>query len=296
MIHKIWANRIYIAKLAVKYTVSVFSLLGIISTFTPLDDLFPDKYSHLRKIFLSALIVVVVWLVFYIICALFFAKKKKIEIFKANDNHHVYAQYGDVFSEDVVNNQEERKIIVIPVNRCFDTVVDNDLISSKTLHGATLKRLYASGTYSETSLNEAIQHDLIDRQQLTSRQLAPKEKRKGNLKRYDVGVVSEIHGNGHNTFFLMALSTFDEKLTAHTTQEEYVVAMQRLIEYCNSRSQGYPIVIPLIGAGLSRTQCDERSILEYIVKLLKMNRNLITSDIHIVVRDSERGTIPISEL
>lgn len=48
-----------------------------------------------------------------------------------------------------------------------------------------------------------------------------------------------------------------------------MVAIQRLIEYCNARSQGYPIVMPLIGAGLSKTKNDERSILEFIVKLLK---------------------------
>lgn len=94
----------------------------------------------------------------------------------------------------------------------------------------------------------------------------------------------------------MALSTFDQGLTAHTTQEEYVLAMQRLIEYCNSRSQGYPVVMPLIGGGLSKTRNSERAIIEYVVKLLKMNKNLITNDIHIVVRNSGRDVIPITEL
>ena len=92
------------------------------------------------------------------------------------------------------------------------------------------------------------------------------------------------------------MSTFDSNLTAHTTQEEYVIAIQRLIEYCNARSQGYPIVMPLIGAGLSKTKNDERSILEFIVKLLKMNKKIINSDVHIIVRNSGKETVSITEL
>lgn len=54
--------------------------------------------------------------------------------------------------------------------------------------------------------------------------------------------------------------------------------------------------MPLIGAGLSKTKNDEKSILEFLVKLFKLNKDLIVSDIHIVIRDSGKGTIPITEL
>lgn len=54
--------------------------------------------------------------------------------------------------------------------------------------------------------------------------------------------------------------------------------------------------MPLIGAGLSKTKNDERSILEFIVKLLKMNKKIINSDVHIIVRNSGKETVSISEL
>lgn len=126
--------------------------------------------------------------------------------------------------------------------------------------------------------------------------MTAKDKRKGNLKRYDVGSIAEINESSDLKYFFLALSTFDQDLTARTSQQEYVVAMQRLIEYCYNRSQQYPIVIPLIGAGLSKTKYLERSILEYIIKLLKMNKDLITSDIHIVVRNSGKETVSITDL
>lgn len=38
------------------------------------------------------------------------------------------------------------------------------------------------------------------------------------------------------------------------------------------------------------------SIIEYLIGLLKMNKDLIMSDVHIVVRNSGKETIPITEL
>ena len=72
--------------------------------------------------------------------------------------------------------------------------------------------------------------------------------------------------------------------------------MQRMIEYCYSRSQGFPVVMPLIGAGQSRIGNNEREILEYVIGLFKMNKDLIMSDIHIVVRNSGKDTISITGL
>lgn len=46
----------------------------------------------------------------------------------------------------------------------------------------------------------------------------------------------------------------------------------------------------------SRTGNNERAILEYLIGLLKMNKDLIMSDVHIVVRNSGKETIPITEL
>lgn len=180
--------------------------------------------------------------------------------------------------------------------RIIHTIVDDDLVSSRTLHGIAFKRLYSSGRYDENSLNVKIHDDLDIRQGLTSENISIDEKRKGNLKRYDCGTVAEVNEDSNCTYFFLALSTFDYNLSAHTTQEEYVLTMQRMLEYCYTRSQGFPIVMPLIGAGQSRTGNNERAILEYLIGLLKMNKDLIMSDVHIVVRNSGKETIPITEL
>lgn len=293
---KVWINRKYLAKVACKWTAGFFSLLGFLGTFVSLSDEIPNTWSLICKILLSIGILVGVWLVFFICCVIWFEKQKWLKVFKANNGCHVYVQYGDVFSENEVDNPNERRNIVIPVNRCFDTIIDNDLVSEKTLHGIAVKKVYEDGIFDETTLNRALQDDLQIRQGIEPETILSTEKRKGNLQRFQVGTIAEVHISNTCTYFLLALSMFDFNLTAHTTQEEYIIAMQRLIAYCNERSQGYPIVMPLIGAGLSRTKNDERSILEFIVSLLKMNKNMINNDIHIVVRNSGKESISITEL
>ena len=86
--------------------------------------------------------------------------------------------------------------------------------------------------------------------------------------------VASIIGITNCTYFFLALSTFDYNLSAHTTQEEYVLTMQRMLEYCYTRSQGFPIVMPLIGAGQSRTGNNERAILEYLIGLPKFRDSM----------------------
>lgn len=293
---KIWLNKNYLVKLAGKCTAYLFSFLGFIETFVPLSEIVPKSWPFLCKLLLSFSILIVSWVIFFIICAIWFKKQKRLPIFKVNNNCHVYVQYGDIFSEDEVNNPNERRNIVIPVNRCFDTIVDNDLVSEKSLHGITLKKMYADGIYNENTLNKALLDDLMNRQKLKVDTLTQAEKRKGNLYRFELGTIAEINESDTCTFFFLALSTFNSNLIACTKQEDYVIAMQRLIEYCSERSQGYPIVMPLIGAGLSKTKNDERSMLEFIVKLLKMNKNIINSDVHIVVRNNCEETVSITEL
>lgn len=293
---KAWLNRKYITKLACRWTAGVFSVLGFIGTFASLSDIVPDTWKLGHKILLSIGILLFIFVSLWCVCAVWFERQKWIEVFEANNDRHVYVQYGDVFSEDEVDTPDQRRNIIIPVNRCFDTIVDDDLVSSKTLHGIAFKRLYSSDQYDKDSLNEEIRKDLDERQGLTPKQISSDEKRKGNLRRYDFGTIAEIENGSNCTYFFLALSTFDRDLSARTTQEEYVLTMQRMIEYCNARSQGFPVVMPLIGAGQSRTGNDERAILEYLIGLLKMNKTLIMSDIHIVVRNSGKETIPITEL
>lgn len=295
MMKLILLNKKYIIKKASQYTSYIFSGIGVIGLLAPISEIFPQEFGMIIKILLAALCVGFVFLVCVVKVIANLKKNNQIEIFEVSNNCHVYVQYGDLFSTNVIKNENKNRNIVIPVNRCFDTIVDNDLISEKTLHGIAFNKMYETGMFDAQSLNKAIQKNLA-LQKISPEVITRNDKRVGNLKRYPIGSVAEIKLSNECTYFLLGLSKFSYNLKAETSAEDYVLAMQRLIEYCCERSQQSPIVIPLIGAGLSRTNKDERAILEYIVKLLKMNKELIKSDIHIVVRDSGKETIAITDL
>lgn len=292
---RIWLNRKYIVKMATKWTGRVFATLGLLGTFVSLSDLLDSQLSIGCRIVISAFILLAVWVVLFIINAVFVTRKDRYEVLELNGGYHVYVQYGDVLSENVVMNPTTKRNVVIPVNRCFDTIVDDDLISSNSLHGIALNKLYAGGAFNKDSLNAAIQKNLRDRQ-LSSVHITRKEKRKGNLERYPAGTVAEIRISDACTYFFLGLSTFDNNLKATTSDDDYVLALMRLLEFCDDRSQQFPVVMPLVGGGLSRAEKNECDILKFIISLIELNKEHFHCDIHIVIRDSGKDSIAITDI
>lgn len=298
-------NKNYILRFAVKYTAGIYAVLGFVGTFTSLDGWMSNLLTVILQgktpstigcVLTSVVILVLVFLVLCVCAIVRVFTKEKYELMDVSDGHHVYVQYGDVFSEKEVEKPEERRNIIIPVNRCFDTIIDDDLVSSRTVHGIAMRRLYEQGIYTEQSLSDAIQKFLKEIAKAEAEDIPASKKRSGNLKRYPAGTVAEIKVSDRCTYFFLALSWFDENLHANTSDEEYVVALVRALQWCNKRSQKYPVLMPLIGAGAADIRKSEKDILDYLIKLIQMNRNLINSDFHIVVRESARDSIGIAGL
>lgn len=287
-------NYKHIGKLSTELTGAIFAFLGIISTFAPLSDLFSSELGLYIRVIISIVILFCVWIIAFAINCINICITKRFVILDAGNEHHVYLQYGDVFSEKEVLRSNCRRSIVIPVNRCFDTIIDDDLISSNTLHGIAMKRLYADGTFTKETLNDKIKEYLKDRKIKPEKTLNKISKRSGNLERYPVGTVAEVNVSEKVNYFFFGLTWFDQQLHANTSIEDYVLASIRLLEFCNKRSQGFPVVIPLIGTGAANTQRDAQLMLEFFVKLIKMNKVLINCDIHIVIKDGCKDEIGIA--
>lgn len=292
LMNRLLINFSYILKTSFKWTASFFAILGFIGTFTPLEELIDYSEKLWKKILISILILVGIWVVSFIIISLITLYKKQYTILEIN-NHKVFVQYGDLFSSDEVSDTKNRNIVV-PVNRCFDTLVDDDLISSNTLHGMAINKLISEG-YTRENIDDLIDSNLMS-QKCQYSLINANNKRSGKLKRYPVGTVAEVKATDDCNYFLLGLSSFDENLVANVSDDEYVLALSRLIEFCNKRSQQYPVVMPLIGGGLSRTGKSEREILEYLVSLIKLNKNKLHYDLYIVIRENGRSTIPIVDL
>lgn len=259
-----------------------------------LEGFFKDGVSIWYKVWISSLIMIGVWLT----CALMVCVKvlltNKRRVVEGRNGKAVYVVFGDLFSERIVPKSVARRNICFAVNRCFDTEVDDRLIASTSVHGIAMKMLYKSGQFSPKVLNSTIQAAIAPAAGYTL--LARQDKPQGNLKRYEVGTSVDISISDKLHFFMVGLSALNHDLKAETSREEYVIAIQRLIEFCDAHAQGQPVLMPIIGGFLSRTGQSEADLLQYVIRCFMINKDHINQDVYIVVRASEKNRISIVDL
>lgn len=263
---------------------TLLSLVGVVALFVPFDTLIGNSYALPCKIVAISIWLFVIYIITHIIVFGFFRVKakftRKVLITSLNKGKNLYVIFGDLL-DNTITVQEETSNIVIPFNRCFDTRVDNSLISAKSLHGQIVNKLINSGKYSEETLHQKIEESLSRPWQ---DHYVPEivDKKIGYNKRYPVGAVARVDGIHNERYLCFGLSKFNQE-TAETTKREYVEAVEHLTERIADLSQGYPVYMPLIGTGLSRTSADSKLALNIILIMIDLNRQNICSDIYIVV-------------
>jgi hypothetical protein len=287
--HRIKPSISFIAKKAFDITVAIYALAGLISTFVSFEGMFKDNYSFWHKLLLSIAILTVIWFfcALLVTCFVIFSRKRKVV--EGYNGKAVFITYGDLFSPNVI--KESHRFICFAVNRCFDTIVDEHLISSNTIHGIAFNNLYNSSLFTASSLNEKIQASISASAKYNFVSII--DKPSGNLKRYEVGTCADLEINDKLHYLLLGLSNFNKDLKAQTTRSDYVLAIQKMIEAIDTYSQGFPVLLPIIGSGRSRTDINEDDALRYMIEAFRINKVRINSDIYIVIKESARNRISI---
>lgn len=291
---RFWLDRAFITRSSCQLVGCIYTICGFLSVWLSFSDCLPMDWTFWYKLFLSIGVLLGIFIICCIVVTWFTLSQTKKVVLTSNSGHKVYVQYGDMYSPSIVRaNYEERRNIVVSVNRCFDTIVDNDLVSDKSQHGRIMNEMYEKGLYTPETLNKKIQEKLRGEHYVD---LTRTNKSKGNTFRYDAGTIAEIQGDNPITYFFLGLTKFDSHSKASTSKEEFVLAIQKLIEYCNTRSQGYPIIMPLIGSNLARTDIFQKDILTYLIQAFKINREKISADIHIVIWKEDKDKMSIHNL
>jgi hypothetical protein len=282
----------YIAKQAAEWTGVVFAVAGYIGLFVSFEGLFKEIDSFWYKLFISTVILTGTWVACAMIVGIRAGCQIKKKVVEGKNGKAVYVIYGDIFDPKIIDSQ--KRYIAFAVNRCFDTIVDDNLVGANTVHGMAFNRLYNQGKYTSVTLNTALQAAIKGTP--TYKMLTIAQKPSGNLKRYEVGTYANLQIDDRLNYLLVGLSYFDTNLNAHVSKQEYVLCTQKMIEYFDMEAQGYPVLMPIIGAGRSRTDLQEREALEYLISAFKVNQNKITSDIYIVVYESAKNRVAIADL
>lgn len=129
----VWINKGYISKIASTMTGGFYAFLGLIGTFVSLNEILPDTMPVWIRGIISVAILIGIWGCCFVVVSIRLARKKRFKVFSANNGHALYLQYGNIFDPNEVIDSSQRRNIVVPVNRCFDTHVDNHIVSAQTV-------------------------------------------------------------------------------------------------------------------------------------------------------------------
>lgn len=185
---------------------------------------------------------------------------------------------GDIF-------QQKGSLKVIPFNEYFDTQVDDQIISSKTLNGQYIKQ----------HLNESpefLRKQIHDDERL-KRVISYADAKKNPITRikYPLGTIYK-----RDDYLLLAFSKFDAENRAYLDSKTFWACLINMWNEIDILHAGNSVCLPLLGTGITRMNnmaLSEQEILELIVTSLKvsglkMNWNI---KLRIVIHESNRDSI-----
>lgn len=257
-----------------KMFASIISILCGIESFV-LIFLSVEEYALCA--FVANIIVIVL---IYIGCLVYANKKTKKEIKIGNSN--IIIKFGDLFDEN------GRKVIAF--NEFFDTLVDEKIISSKTLNGFVLNNyIHDINSFDQKLLSDAQCNARIIEQNVN--------RISGKTTRYKLGTCFR-----YEDLIAVAFSRFDDNNHAYLSMSDYLSCLSEFWVELNGVYNGEDVVVPLLGSGITRpvngSKLELQKQLEILINTLKYNNLHFSHDttITIVVPENTRNDISLFDL
>lgn len=289
MIKRIQINLKFILSKLTIITSSVFGLVSILQLFVDWSIFGIEDDIWLKIIILTSLVVLC------FIAALIWGLHSSKEVtILSEDDVKVVVKYDDLMRIAFPKEKKSEKIVVIAVNRCYDTVVNDNIIHKGSVHGQFLDRIAPTS-------NKRIKLDFEIDKSLKEfgykyKELTENDKREGKRKRYPLGSVARIKGENGVTFFLLALTQFDIDCVAHCNKHQYFDCILKLFEYYDKHGQGKELFLYPMGTAMSRTGLSKKEALKSVVLLTAISKNYLKTKTTIVVDKRFKNEILITDL
>ncbi len=274
-------------KLSCKYFFSILSLISLLATFINISDIYKSNnlINHIFKVIITFLVIYILSFV----CALLYYYFKRRVIYLKYNRFKVSGTYGNIL--DYIGASKVN--LIVPVNSCFDTKIDDSVISTNSLHGKVIKFLYDNNLVSQTELDKKIKRSLRE-QNISSVNIGNDVKKGGksvgNYNRYPIGSTAFVD-IGDVRYHFIALSIIENNKNAITSDQDYLIVLNAIVDNCFRNSNGNPIYLPLVGSGLSKLNYNHQQQLEFMVKYFMLRRTKLISDVEIVIRKEDRDKI-----
>lgn len=206
-----------------------FSIVSGILSFILLFNIVPDQYKDRLRCF-GFIIFTVLIIIYFII---WWRANNLTDISVDIDGSTVIIKCGDLFLEEGLK--------AISFNEYFDTVVDDKIISNKSLNGIFISRYFKDNV---TDLDNFIDANLKD-DDLIDRQVLRKYGGKTNKIKLSTTII-------YNDFILTAFSKFDENNRAILTMPDYIVFLINFWDNVNRVYAQKNVSVPIFGSGITR--------------------------------------------
>lgn len=235
-----------------------------------------------------------VWIVVYVVVVLGLSiafgvwqtwKKEKISI-KISNNLTVNVQAGNLF-----DYAKDGNYVVIPVNEFFDTIVDDKIINSGTIHGQFINKYYADD---HIKLHEETESYFASHK--IKGKTAKRPNSEGYKTQYPLGTCAIIDKDNTH-FVLLAMTHFDDEDHAFVELSEFGRSVSLLCNSLRDVVGQNPIYMPLMGMGMSRLNQTAQFMLKYTLDTIVGKKDLaLLGGVNIIVYPPMAKTLNLNEI
>lgn len=286
-------NLQFIGKTWVKILGIFASIVSIFFVFWTWDDL------HIKSAQMKFVIILMLGMLALILSIIWTCVIIRSKVIWESASGKIKVCYSDIIKEGFNKRNKEEKLFVIPVNSCFDTIVDEDitacckpLVSSNSLHGIWIKAMQKNGFRIE-DIDSRIQKCLQMQQLVPIRVISAEDKDRGKREVYDLGTVVFVRGNNNCTFLLLAISEYDKDNIAHTSTDDLALCIKSLVDFYDYHGQGHKLIIPLMGTNLSRAGLSHDDSLRVITSLFQLYGDKIHGEVDGVIYKGDKDKVTL---
>lgn len=221
---------------------SVFVFLGVFVTFVEIATyVYPETVPFLKSHFHYFVILGILWS---------FWETRLILTF----THQLHNR--DILIQVIVGDILKMKgDYVIGSNVTFDTVLDKNFISPKSVQGQFTKKYYDNVAHLDNDLDGSLKNQAHE---------VDSNRQTGKQKRYPIGTVARISPKSQTAYFL-AIAEINDRGNATGTFENLKVALARFWDFLINNGNMEPIVMPILGSGFSRINQKREDIIHEII-------------------------------
>ena len=275
---------------------TLYSGLTFFLTFVSWEDLGISqvgiKSAILAGILVIALLASIIWVCFL----------KSTKVVWSCGARRIVVCYRDILDVAFKKKHLGKRIVVIPVETTFDTVVDEDLtahqcprISPKSIHGQWIKRM-SDQKFSPSALDSMIDADIIAQKLMPTKTLSFEERSWGKPNFYQLGSIVQVPLTKKDvTFYLLAIAEFDNNNVTHSSRDIIKTCINKLVDFYSTKAQGYDLYIPLMGTGLAKANLGYIESLQLIKSELLACSEKVTGKISIAIYPGDKDKVSITD-